>query len=103
MLDVKQLYRELHVVSRCCGRFPKKRKKLIGQTACKTKPIRPKRDTICVTKGPTDYSPMAIRNTINQKLGSIVVAKVATSQKNNFVVTLLPNYRASEFINQKAC
>ena len=44
---------------------------------------------------------MAIRDTINQKLGSTIVAKVATSQKNNFVITLLPNHRAIEFINQK--
>ena len=44
---------------------------------------------------------MAIRDTINQKLGSTIVAKVATSQKNNFIITLLPNYRAMEFINQK--
>ena len=44
---------------------------------------------------------MAIRDTINQKLGSTIVAKVATLQKNNFVITLLPNYRAIEFINQK--
>ena len=79
---------------------PAKKLKSTQQQA-KTKPIEPERVTIRVTKDPTDYSPMAIRNTINQKLGSTVVAKVATSQKNNFVITLLPNYRASEFINQK--
>ena len=30
-----------------------------------------------------------------------MVAKVATLQKNNFVITLLPNYQAIEFINQR--
>ena len=65
------------------------------------KSIGPGKVTVRVTRGPTDYSPMAIRNAINQKLGSIMVAKVATSQRNNFVITLLPNYYAAEFIGKK--
>ena len=67
----------------------------------KPKLIEPKRVTIRVTKAPTNYSPINIRDSINRKLGSTIIAKVATSQKDNFVITLLPNHQASEFINQK--
>ena len=64
----------------------------------KPAPAEPERVTVRVTKALTDYSPRAIRDSINQKLGSTVVAKVAISQKKNFVITLLPNYRTIEFI-----
>jgi len=67
----------------------------------KPAPAEPERVTVRVTKALTDYSPRAIRDSINQKLGSTVVAKVAISQKENFVITLLPNYRAIEFIEQR--
>ena len=65
------------------------------------KPTESERVTVRVTKGPADYSPMAIRNAINQKLKSTIVAKVATSQKDNFVITLLSNHTAAEFIEKR--
>jgi len=44
---------------------------------------------------------MTIRNAINQKLKNTIVAKVATSQKDNFVITLLLNYTTAEFIEKR--
>ena len=44
---------------------------------------------------------MAIRNELNQKLKSTIVAKVATSQKDNFVITLLSNYTAADFLEKR--
>jgi hypothetical protein len=72
------------------------------QQPSKTKPKEPERVIVRVSKGPTDYSPLAIRNELNQKLKSIMVAKVATSQKDNFVITLLPNHTAAEFMSQES-
>ena len=69
----------------------------------KSKLKEPERVTVRVAKAPIDYSPLAIRNQLNQKLKSTIVAKVATSQKDNFVITLLSNYTAAEFISQKPC
>ena len=80
---------------------PSKKPRPTQQPPKPKEPAEPSKVTIRVTKAPTDFSPLAIRNALNQKLGSTVVARVAISQKENFVITLLPNNTAAEFIKQK--